>query len=713
MKSFKSFNCARWRAKADHWDIAERIVGAQFAGRATSARCAGKNMQNLARQNWFKRSAGLRYAAVTVGVFTAIIANLLLETSLQTSPTLFLFLCAIIFAAWFGGVGPGLAATALSILAFDYFFLPPIHSFDLMLSDMPRLSLFAMAALFVVGLIAAQRNTAESLWRSRADLEDKVRDLEKLNAALKIGETYLAEAQRLSRTGSFGWNVSSGEIIWSEENYRIFEYAPATGVTIETVLNRVHPDDATLVRQVISRATNHKEAFDFEHRLLMPDGSVKHLNVVAHPLIDEPGELRFVGAVMDITARKKSEEALRNSEQRYRHLFQHMPIALWQLNARNVVELFKDLRAEGVTDLGRYSDQHPDLVAHTMEGVKIEEVNQRMIEMLGARDANEVLGSLARFCHIHLDAFLRGLASRFRGEPMHQLETKIVTLDGRVIDVLLAATRPGLVEDPEISLVGLIDITEQVRAREMLQRVQADFAHTARVSMLGELTASIAHEVNQPLAAIITNGDACLRWLNRDVPQLHEVHDAVRLMINDSNRAAEVIRRVRAMAARQAPEQTLLSIDDVIREALTFLHHEVETHGLAVTLHTNAAAPKVLGDRTQLQQVIVNLTVNAIQAMTQAGTARRTLIIRTTLSEPNILGCTLEDSGPGINPNHLDHLFDSFFTTKDAGMGLGLAISRSIIEAHGGYIRADNASAHGGARFSFTLPAAHGMPDNI
>ncbi len=200
-------------------------------------------MRNLTRPNWFKRSPALGYAVATLGVTAAVIANLLLETYLQGSPTLFLFLCAIIFAAWFGGVGPGLAATALSVLAFDYFFLPPIYSLNLMLQDLPRIALFAMAAVFVVGLIAAQRSTAESLRRSRADLEDKVRDLEKLNAALQIGETYLAEAQRLSHTGSFGWNVSSGEIVWSEESYRIFEYDPATRVTIEIVLNRVHPDD--------------------------------------------------------------------------------------------------------------------------------------------------------------------------------------------------------------------------------------------------------------------------------------------------------------------------------------------------------------------------------------------------------------------------------------------------------------------------------------
>ena len=364
---------------------------------------------------------------------------------------------------------------------------------------------------------------------TNTDIEDRKR----AEDALRQSEAYLAEAQRLSHTGSFGWNVSSGEIVWSEESYRIFEYDPATRATIDMVLNRVHPDDVALVRQVIDRATTHKEAFDFEHRLLMPDGSVKHLNVVAHPLIDEPGELQFVGAVMDITARKKSEEALRNSEQRYRHLFQHMPIALWQLNASKLVELFNGLRAEGVTELRPYIDQHPDLLQQLTDAVKIEEVNERMIELLGARDASEILG-LTRFRHISPDTFLRGLESRWRGEPTHQQETKIVTLDGRVIDVLMTATRPGLITDPDMSLIGIIDITERVRAQEMLQRVQADFAHAARVSMLGELTASIAHEVNQPLAAIVTNGEVGLRLLNRSEPDLAEVRELTKCVVDDA-----------------------------------------------------------------------------------------------------------------------------------------------------------------------------------
>ena len=661
-------------------------------------------MRNLTRPSWFKRSPGLSYAVAALGLTAAVIADLLLETSLQTSPTLFLFFCAIIFAAWFGGVGPGLAATALSVLAFDYFFLPPIHSLDLKPSDLPRLALFAMAALFVVGLIATQRNTAESLRRSRADLEDKVRDLEKLNAALQLGETYLAEAQRLSHTGSFGWSTSSGEIIWSEESYRIFEYDPTTRATIDTVLNRVHPDDAALVRRVINRATAHKEAFDFEHRLLMPDGSVKYLNVVGHPLIDEPGDLQFVGAVMDITARKKSEEALRNSEQRYRHLFQNMPIALWQLNASKLVEIFNRLRAEGVTELRPHIDQHPHLLQQFTDAVKIEEVNKRMIELWGARDANEIMG-LTRLRHINPDAFLRGLESRWHGESTYQEQSKIMTLDGRVIDVLMTATRPELSADPGMSVMGIIDITERVRAQEMLQRVQADFAHAARVSMLGQLTASIAHEVNQPLAAIVINGGVGLRLLDRAEPDLVEVRELTKRIVDDARRAADLIARVRTMATRQAPEQTPLSIDELIRESLLFLRHEVQSNGLVVTHYPNPSAPNVLGDRTQLQQVFVNLTVNAIQAMAQMETTRRTLVVRTTLCDPHTLCCALEDSGPGIKPEHLDQLFDSFFTTKDAGMGLGLAISRSIIEAHGGRIRVDNELAYGGARFSFTLPA--------
>jgi PAS domain S-box-containing protein len=659
----------------------------------------------FSRPNRAKPHLARSYLIALVGVTAAVIANFLLVTHLQGTPTLFLFLCVIISAAWFGGVGPGLAAISLSVLAFDYYFLSPPHSLKFAVSDLPRLALFAMAGLFVLALMVSQKDTANSLRRSRADLREKVRDLEKLNAALQIGETYLSEAQRLSHTGSFGWNVSRGNIIWSEENYRIFEYKPTTQITIEMILDRVHPEDIALVRQVIERATIDKEAYEFEHRLLMPNGSVKHLNVAAHAIADQSGEWQFLGVVMDITARKKSEEALRISEQRYRNLFHHMPIALWELNASKLVELFKDLRAQGVTELRPYINEHPHFLQELMDAVKIEEVNERMIALWGARDASEIM-DFSRFRYIDPETFLRALESRWRGEPTHQQEATIVTLDGRTINVIMAAARPGVIADPGMSVMGVIDITERVRAQEMLQRVQADFAHAARVSMLGELTASIAHEINQPLAAITTNGEVGLRLLDRPEPAaLAELRELAICVVNDARRAAEILARVRTMAIRRAPEQTLLSVEDVIRETLLFLRHEVQSHGLAVTHHSDPLAPEVFGDRTQLQQVFVNLIVNAIQATAQMPPERRTLLIQTTLCDRQTLCCTVEDGGPGIQSEDLDHLFDSFFTTKDAGMGLGLAICRSIVEAHGGHLEADNGSAYGGARFRFTLPA--------
>jgi C4-dicarboxylate-specific signal transduction histidine kinase len=361
-----------------------------------------------------------------------------------------------------------------------------------------------------------------------------------------------------------------------------------------------------------------------------------------------------------------------------------------------------------VTDLGPYLDRHPDFLRQLMDSLVVDEVNQQTIQVFGAREASDFAGSTARFWRESPETFRRAMETRFRGEPTFQEETKLVTLDGRVIDVLFTAARPGPASDLRLSLVGIIETTELVRAREMLSRVQADFAHAARVSMLGELTASIAHEVNQPLAAIATNGEAGLRWLDRPEPDVAEVRVLTKRIVADAQRAADVLSRIRGMAAHSTPEHTLLSIDEIVREVLLFLRHEVQSHALMVTHHPVVGAPNVLADRTQLQQVIVNLAMNAMQAMVQAESAERIIAIRTAVPDRATLRCTVEDSGPGIKPEILGRLFDSFFTTKGAGggMGLGLAISRSIIEAHGGHISADNGSALGGARFSFTLPAA-------
>jgi PAS domain S-box-containing protein len=412
-----------------------------------------------------------------------------------------------------------------------------------------------------------------------------------------------------------------------------------------------------------------------------------------------------VAFVLDMTDRKRAEEMLRASEQRYRHLFEQMPIAMWQVDGRGVADLFAGLQAAGVTDLGTYLDQDPDFLLRLMDALIVEEVNEHAIKMLGAKDRNQLLGAGGFFWQRRPDTFRRAMESRFRGLPAFQEETKFVTLDGREIDVLFTAARLESIGERGIGLGGAIDITDRIRAQERLQQVQADFAHAARLSMLGEIAASIAHEVNQPLAAVMTNGETGLRWLDRPEPNIPKARELMQRVLNDAGRAADIIARIRAMATGRAPQETALSLHDVIAESMLFLRHELQSKGVSVSLELAPVLPQVTGDRTQLNQVIVNLVINAVQAIVQSGKERRSIFIRTMLSDPETVCCVIEDSGPGIDQPHLTRLFDSFFTTKDTGMGIGLSICRSIIEAHDGHIEADNKSALGGARFSFSLPA--------
>jgi signal transduction histidine kinase len=276
----------------------------------------------------------------------------------------------------------------------------------------------------------------------------------------------------------------------------------------------------------------------------------------------------------------------------------------------------------------------------------------------------------------------------------------------RSIKYLHAVAHATRDQDGQLEYIGAVqDVTQRRLAEEALHAAQTALAHANRVATLGEISATIAHEINQPLATIRTNGETGLRWLDRSEPNIAKVRDLIGRMLADAQRASEIIDRIRAMAAQQAPERKLLSLDDMIGESMVFLRREFQSKRVAVSLDLASALPRVVGDGTQLQQVVVNLAVNAVQAMTGADTKPRRLFIRTGLSGPEMVSCTIEDSGPGIDPAHLPRLFDSFFTTKEGGMGLGLPICRSIIEAHDGRIQADNESALGGARFSFTLPA--------
>jgi C4-dicarboxylate-specific signal transduction histidine kinase len=269
--------------------------------------------------------------------------------------------------------------------------------------------------------------------------------------------------------------------------------------------------------------------------------------------------------------------------------------------------------------------------------------------------------------------------------------------------VLYNIAFPPTLTELGINVVTFMDLTERVEAQEALQRVQADFARAARIATLGELTASIAHEVNQPLAAIATNGEASLRWLSRAEPDVAEVHHLTGRMVADARRAADIIKRIRGIATPNVPTRAPLAINALVEEASLFLRHEMQAQGVTLTLDLAPALPPISGDRTQLQQVLVNLMVNAMQAMLGAGVARRAIAVRSRAHGDGV-AVEVEDSGPGFAAEHLGSLFASFFTTKPDGMGIGLSICRSIIDDHGGQIAAENAPG-GGARFTFSLPA--------
>jgi len=250
------------------------------------------------------------YGAAVLSVLGALLISHWPVFHLESAPVS-LFLCAVMVSAWLGGVGPGFLATVLTALVFYYSFLPPVDSWAAKPGQMPRFLVFIVSAVFVGSLSAAQRRATESLRRARDDLSETVQELKKTNEALGTSEAYLAEAQTLSHTGSFGWNAATGELFWSEESFRIFEYDRTQKPTVQLVLERVYPEDVQLVQEALAGASQHGRDLDFEHRLLMPDGSIKRVHVLGHALNREVGSSSFVGAVMDITTMKNAFEEIR------------------------------------------------------------------------------------------------------------------------------------------------------------------------------------------------------------------------------------------------------------------------------------------------------------------------------------------------------------------------------------------------------------------
>jgi signal transduction histidine kinase len=392
--------------------------------------------------------------------------------------------------------------------------------------------------------------------------------------------------------------------------------------------------------------------------------------------------------------------SIRASEQRYRNLIHHLPSALLQIDSMPMLPIFENLRRLGVQDIAAHLEATPELAIHSRNIVQVTDANMKAVQLFGADRPKQLMGAVDFLFAAAPQTAMRVIAAHFEGRRRHAEVTRIRTFDGRLRDVELTVTYPTPPERLEVTLISLEDITDRLSTEAQLRQLQADYSRAARISTLGELATSIAHEVNQPLSAIVTNAETSLRWLARPDTDLDKVAQLTGRIADSARHASDIVQRIRGMAAKHAPERVPLDLNEVVDEALLFLRHEIESRSIDLYSKLGSNLSKCIGDRIQLQQVVVNLLLNAQQALGQEGRIE----IATSMGPENAVLLSVRDNGPGIAEADLGRIFDGFFSTKDDGVGIGLAICQSIIAAHGGRIEATN-HPQGGALFEVSIPA--------
>jgi len=406
--------------------------------------------------------------------------------------------------------------------------------------------------------------------------------------------------------------------------------------------------------------------------------------------------------------RKRAEEGLRESEKRYRYIFQTTGVSIWEEDFSQVRAAIDDLQAQGVRNLRRYTAAHPEFVRQAVSMVKVIDVNDSTVRLFEAQSKDELLVSLDKiFLPETEEVFAGELVAIAEGRTSFESETILRTLKGAKLTVLCAITFPPQPAKLDSVLVSIMDITQRKQAEEELRKAQAELAHFTRVTTMGELASSIVHEVAQPLAAVATDSTACLRWLAGTSPNLEEARECLQRIIRDGKRAGEVIARIRSLVTKSAPAKERIDRNETIQEVLAMIDAEARRHRVLVRTELAAGLPPVRGDRVQLQQVILNLVMNGIEAMKAVTDRPRELVIRSEPHESGEVLVTVQDSGIGLDAQNMERLFEPFYTTKPEGMGMGLSISRSIIKAHGGRLWAKPNDGLG-ATFQFTLPTDDG-----
>jgi PAS domain S-box-containing protein len=788
--------------------------------------------------NWLLKPAAsiaLRYGLALVSVAAALgLAQTFLRFHLPQPFTAFA-LSAVAITFWYGGTGPGILAAVLASLVRSYFFEPDINDVSRILYDV----VFLIFALLMAWITHVRAELEVKVAKRTAELTQATESLKPLTKELQRREADLEGAQRLSHTGSFGWRVPSGELIWSEETFRIFQYDPAVKPTVEMILQRLHPEDAALVRQSIDRVSQERNDFDFEHRLLMPDGLTKHVRVVGHPLPqEESGEVEFIGAITDITDRKRAEALLAGEKRLLEMVARGHSLAqildnLCRLVEEQAGDVFasillldsngKQLRHGGAPSLPKaytdaidgseigpsvgscgtaaylgkqvivsdiasdplWSDFRELALAHSLRACWSTPIFSAEGKVIGTfamyyceprspslRD-QDIIGQITHLAGVaiqhklaedalqrsesylaeaqritHTGSWVWRVAGKealhlseewyriYGFDPKHGMPDReqrlerihpddrakyLATIDQAVAttsdyDIEFRLLLPGgtvkyihsvghPVLDTSGNLVQFVgsttDITERKRSEEALRQAEADLAYMNRVTTMSELAASLAHEIKQPIAAAVTDANTCLRWLTRENPDVEEALQTASRMVKDAARAAEIISRIRMLFKKGASERELVDVNDVIREMIVLLRTDATRYSISVRTELAQDLPRIMGDRVQLQQVIMNLINNSVDAMRDVEGVRE-LAIKSQRSENEHLLLSVSDTGIGL-PSQRDQIFNAFFTTKVYGTGMGLAISRSIVESHGGRLWAGDNSPRGASVY-LTLP---------
>jgi PAS domain S-box-containing protein len=431
---------------------------------------------------------------------------------------------------------------------------------------------------------------------------------------------------------------------------------------------QIHPEDRDWVKKRFEESLRERVDTFAEYRVLLPDGTVRHINASGHPVLNEDGELiEFVGTAVDVTERKRAEVV----GQRLAAI----------VNSSEEAIVSKDLNGTIESWNGG---------AERLFGYQASEVIGKSILIIIPPDRH--------------DEELRIVERIRRGELIESYETVRMREDGSLLDISLTVSP---LRDAAGRIIGASkiarDITERKRAEAALRDMQMQLAHANRVATMGQLSASITHEVNQPITAAVTYALAARRWLSAEPPNFREVDDALSLIVKEGNRAGEVVGRIRALIKKAPARKDAVAINDAILEVIALTRTEAANNSVSVRTQLTEGLPRVQGDRVQLQQVLLNLIINAIEAMRDVGEEERELLI-STRNEPDGVSVEVRDSGPGFAPADLDRVFEAFYTTKPGGLGMGLSICRSIIEAHNGRLWA-SPNVPRGASFQFTLPA--------